>query len=158
MVVIPQLSGIAEDRDLAVRKQATQLLVDLAEGCNTHHFTSLLDIIERVCVVSLLPSWSHLVLSIPAVMRYYQCFYFLCVGGQSLSGLFRIPGSFWERPHSRVSYGGRQDCYTGPAGNPAGMHMQILRTDIKKLSLYQYTTYTIWIFKSLTKLICLQTS
>lgn len=48
MVVIPQLNGIAEDRDLAVRKQATQLLVDLAEGCNTHHFTSLLDIIERV--------------------------------------------------------------------------------------------------------------
>uniref|UniRef100_A0A674PC77 Tuberin n=1 Tax=Takifugu rubripes TaxID=31033 RepID=A0A674PC77_TAKRU len=47
-VVIPQLSGIAEDRDLAVRKQATQLLVDLAEGCSTHHFTSLLDIIERV--------------------------------------------------------------------------------------------------------------
>lgn len=47
-VVILQLSGIAEDRDLAVRKQATQLLVDLAEGCNTHHFTSLLDIIERV--------------------------------------------------------------------------------------------------------------
>ncbi|XP_015251846.1 PREDICTED: tuberin isoform X1 [Cyprinodon variegatus] len=47
-VVIPQLSGIAEDRDPAVRTQATQLLVDLAEGCNTHHFTSLLDIIERV--------------------------------------------------------------------------------------------------------------
>lgn len=53
MVVIPQLSGIAEDRDLAVRKQATQLLVDLAEGCNTHHFTSLLDIIERVSSRSL---------------------------------------------------------------------------------------------------------
>ncbi|XP_047220193.1 tuberin isoform X3 [Girardinichthys multiradiatus] len=52
-VVIPQLSGIAEDRDLAVRKQATQLLVDLAEGCNTHHFTSLLDIIERVASRSL---------------------------------------------------------------------------------------------------------
>ena len=51
MVVIPQLSGIAEDRDLAVRKQATQLLVDLAEGCSTHHFTSLLDIIERVHVI-----------------------------------------------------------------------------------------------------------
>ncbi|KAM8842478.1 tuberin isoform 1-T2 [Synchiropus picturatus] len=48
MVVIPQLSAIAEDKDLAVRKQATQLLVDLAEGCTTHHFTSLLDIIERV--------------------------------------------------------------------------------------------------------------
>uniref|UniRef100_A0A8C2ZHU6 Tuberin n=1 Tax=Cyclopterus lumpus TaxID=8103 RepID=A0A8C2ZHU6_CYCLU len=56
MVVTPQLSGIAEDRDLAVRKQATQLLVDLAEGCNTHHFTSLLDIIERVASRSLLCS------------------------------------------------------------------------------------------------------
>ncbi|TKS69065.1 Tuberin Tuberous sclerosis 2 protein -like protein [Collichthys lucidus] len=47
---------IAEDRDLAVRKQATQLLVDLAEGCNTHHFTSLLDIIERVASRSLVCS------------------------------------------------------------------------------------------------------
>uniref|UniRef100_A0A8C4H3I8 Tuberin n=1 Tax=Dicentrarchus labrax TaxID=13489 RepID=A0A8C4H3I8_DICLA len=56
VVVIPQLSGIAEDRDLAVRKQATQLLVDLAEGCNTHHFTSLLDIIERVASRSLVCS------------------------------------------------------------------------------------------------------
>ncbi|KAM3864922.1 tuberin isoform 2-T2 [Diretmus argenteus] len=56
VVVIPQLSGIAEDRDLAVRKQATQLLVDLAEGCNTHHFTSLLDIIERVASHSLVCS------------------------------------------------------------------------------------------------------
>ncbi|KAM7393868.1 hypothetical protein PAMP_020705 [Pampus punctatissimus] len=56
MVVIPQLSGIAEDRDLNVRKQATQLLVDLAEGCNTHHFTSLLDIIERVASRSLVCS------------------------------------------------------------------------------------------------------
>uniref|UniRef100_A0A1A8ITX1 Tuberin n=1 Tax=Nothobranchius kuhntae TaxID=321403 RepID=A0A1A8ITX1_NOTKU len=56
MVVIPQLSGIAEDKDLAVRKQATQLLVDLAEGCNTHHFTSLLDIIERVASRSLVCS------------------------------------------------------------------------------------------------------
>ncbi|XP_061888492.1 tuberin isoform X2 [Entelurus aequoreus] len=56
MVVIPQLSGIAEDRDLAVRKQATQLLVDLGEGCNTHHFTSLLDIIERVASRSLVCS------------------------------------------------------------------------------------------------------
>ncbi|XP_056892613.1 tuberin isoform X2 [Takifugu flavidus] len=57
-VVIPQLSGIAEDRDLAVRKQATQLLVDLAEGCSTHHFTSLLDIIERVASRSLVCSGS----------------------------------------------------------------------------------------------------
>ncbi|XP_077461771.1 tuberin isoform X6 [Stigmatopora argus] len=53
MVVIPLLGGIADDRDPAVRKQATQLLVDLAEGCNTHHFTSLLDIIERVASRSL---------------------------------------------------------------------------------------------------------
>uniref|UniRef100_A0A3P9MT67 Tuberin n=1 Tax=Poecilia reticulata TaxID=8081 RepID=A0A3P9MT67_POERE len=57
-VVIPQLNGIADDRDLAVRKQATQLLVDLAEGCNTHHFTSLLDIIERVASRSLVCSGS----------------------------------------------------------------------------------------------------
>ena len=48
MVVIPQLGQIAEDKDLLVRKQATQLLVDLAEGCSTHHFNSLLDIIEKV--------------------------------------------------------------------------------------------------------------
>ncbi|CAB1344313.1 unnamed protein product, partial [Coregonus sp. 'balchen'] len=46
-------SGIAEDRDLAVRRQATQLLVDLAESCNTHHFTILLDIIERSKLYSL---------------------------------------------------------------------------------------------------------
>ncbi|XP_048871458.1 tuberin isoform X1 [Brienomyrus brachyistius] len=52
-VVIPQLSLIAEDRDLHVRKLATQLLVDLAEGCSTHHFTSLLDIIEKVASRSL---------------------------------------------------------------------------------------------------------
>ncbi|KAM6972242.1 LOW QUALITY PROTEIN: tuberin [Aplochiton taeniatus] len=56
VVVIPQLSGIAEDRDLAVRKQATQLLVDLAEGCNTQHFSSLLDIIQRVASRSLVCS------------------------------------------------------------------------------------------------------
>uniref|UniRef100_A0A8C1GP71 Tuberin n=1 Tax=Cyprinus carpio TaxID=7962 RepID=A0A8C1GP71_CYPCA len=48
VVVIPQLGQIAEDRDLSVRKPATQLLVDLAEGCSTHHFSSLLDIIEKV--------------------------------------------------------------------------------------------------------------
>lgn len=48
--MIPQLGLIAEDKDLAVRRQATQLLVDLAEGCNTHHFSNLLDIIEKVTV------------------------------------------------------------------------------------------------------------
>uniref|UniRef100_W5M5G2 Tuberin n=1 Tax=Lepisosteus oculatus TaxID=7918 RepID=W5M5G2_LEPOC len=52
-VVIPQLGQIAEDKDLHVRKLATQLLVDLAEGCNTHHFNSLLDIIEKVVSLSL---------------------------------------------------------------------------------------------------------
>lgn len=50
MVVISQLSHIPEDRDHQVRKLATQLLVDLAEGCHTHHFNSLLDIIEKVRV------------------------------------------------------------------------------------------------------------
>ncbi|XP_035260842.1 tuberin isoform X3 [Anguilla anguilla] len=58
VVVIPQLSQIAEDRDLHVRKLATQLLVDLAEGCNTHHFNSLLDIIEKVAGRSLACSGS----------------------------------------------------------------------------------------------------
>lgn len=47
-VVISQLCHISEDRDHQVRKLATQLLVDLAEGCHTHHFNSLLDIIEKV--------------------------------------------------------------------------------------------------------------
>lgn len=47
-VVISQLSHIPEDKDPQVRKLATQLLVDLAEGCHTHHFNSLLDIVERV--------------------------------------------------------------------------------------------------------------
>ncbi|RXM33739.1 Tuberin [Acipenser ruthenus] len=47
-VVIPQLGQIADDKHLHVRRLATQLLVDLAEGCSTHHFNSLLDIIEKV--------------------------------------------------------------------------------------------------------------
>ncbi|XP_064414804.1 tuberin isoform X2 [Latimeria chalumnae] len=47
-VVVPQLGHIAEDKDPQVRKLATQLLVDVAEGCYTHHFTSLIDIIEKV--------------------------------------------------------------------------------------------------------------
>ena len=47
-VVISQLSHIPEDKDPQVRKLATQLLVDLAEGCHTHHFNSLLDIVEKV--------------------------------------------------------------------------------------------------------------
>lgn len=50
-MVISQLSHIPEDRDHQVRKLATQLLVDLAEGCHTHHFNSLLDIIEKVRAV-----------------------------------------------------------------------------------------------------------
>uniref|UniRef100_A0A2K6FQJ0 Tuberin n=1 Tax=Propithecus coquereli TaxID=379532 RepID=A0A2K6FQJ0_PROCO len=54
-VVISQLSHIPEDKDHQVRKLATQLLVDLAEGCHTHHFNSLLDIIERVTARSLSP-------------------------------------------------------------------------------------------------------
>ncbi|XP_058013384.1 tuberin isoform X8 [Ahaetulla prasina] len=54
-LVISQLSHVPEDKDHQVRKLATQLLVDLAEGCNTHHFSSLLDIIEKVASHSLLP-------------------------------------------------------------------------------------------------------
>ncbi|XP_054390541.1 tuberin isoform X2 [Pongo abelii] len=54
-VVISQLSHIPEDKDHQVRKLATQLLVDLAEGCHTHHFNSLLDIIEKVAARSLSP-------------------------------------------------------------------------------------------------------
>ncbi|NXF95527.1 TSC2 protein, partial [Eubucco bourcierii] len=53
VVVISQLAHIPEDKDHQVRKLATQLLVDLAEGCNTHHFNSLLDIIEKVAAHSL---------------------------------------------------------------------------------------------------------
>uniref|UniRef100_A0ABI7W8T3 Rap-GAP domain-containing protein n=1 Tax=Felis catus TaxID=9685 RepID=A0ABI7W8T3_FELCA len=52
-VVISQLSHIPEDKDPQVRKLATQLLVDLAEGCHTHHFNSLLDIVEKVMARSL---------------------------------------------------------------------------------------------------------
>uniref|UniRef100_A0A803TIE3 TSC complex subunit 2 n=1 Tax=Anolis carolinensis TaxID=28377 RepID=A0A803TIE3_ANOCA len=55
LVVISQLAHIPDDKDHQVRKLATQLLVDLAEGCNTHHFNSLLDIIEKVASHSLLP-------------------------------------------------------------------------------------------------------
>ncbi|XP_045848747.1 tuberin isoform X8 [Meles meles] len=52
-VVISQLSHVPEDKDPQVRKLATQLLVDLAEGCHTHHFNSLLDIVEKVMSRSL---------------------------------------------------------------------------------------------------------
>lgn len=48
LVVISQLAHIPEDKDRQVRKLATQLLVDLAEGCNSHYFNSLLDIVEKV--------------------------------------------------------------------------------------------------------------
>ncbi|XP_053221600.1 tuberin isoform X3 [Podarcis raffonei] len=55
LVVLSQLAHIQEDKDHQVRKLATQLLVDLAEGCTSHHFNSLLDIIEKVASHSLLP-------------------------------------------------------------------------------------------------------
>ncbi|XP_036593799.1 tuberin isoform X14 [Trichosurus vulpecula] len=55
MVVISQLAHIPEDKDHRVRKLATQLLVDLAECCHTHHFNSLLDIIEKIIARSLSP-------------------------------------------------------------------------------------------------------
>lgn len=95
MVVIPQLSGIAEDRDLAVRKQATQLLVDLAEGCNTHHFSSLLDIIERVCIHFIAPVL-RITLAKLHLLHFRQDVISVVfpLGGQSLSGVFRAPGGF----------------------------------------------------------------
>ncbi|XP_027967298.1 tuberin isoform X3 [Eumetopias jubatus] len=52
-VVISQLSHVPEDKDPQVRKLATQLLVDLAEGCHTHHFNSLLDIVEKTKLYAL---------------------------------------------------------------------------------------------------------
>ncbi|XP_029433255.1 tuberin isoform X4 [Rhinatrema bivittatum] len=55
LVVISQLSHIPEDKDHRVRKLATQLLVDLTEGCHTHHFNSLLDILEKVVMRPLSP-------------------------------------------------------------------------------------------------------
>lgn len=77
-VVIPQLSGIAEDRDLAVRKQATQLLVDLAEGCSTHHFTSLLDIIERVHDITSVTSVKLLSIATGCNEKAFSFFPLLC--------------------------------------------------------------------------------
>ncbi|XP_048407710.1 tuberin isoform X2 [Stegostoma tigrinum] len=47
-IVIPQLGHIADDKDHMVRRLASQLLVDLAEDCNTPQFNNLLDIIEKV--------------------------------------------------------------------------------------------------------------
>ncbi|XP_063286542.1 tuberin isoform X2 [Pelobates fuscus] len=52
-VVTCQLAHIPEDNDHQVRKLATQLLVDLAEGCHSCHFNSLMDIIEKVVYRSL---------------------------------------------------------------------------------------------------------
>ncbi|XP_068103396.1 tuberin [Hyperolius riggenbachi] len=52
-VVASQLAQIPEDKDHQVRKLATQFLVDLAECCHSCHFSSLMDIIERVATRSL---------------------------------------------------------------------------------------------------------
>lgn len=48
--------------------------------------------------------------------------YVLCPGGQPFSGVLRAPGSVRERSHSRVSRGGCQDRYSGPAGDSTGTH------------------------------------
>lgn len=99
-VVILQLSSIAEDRDLAVRKQATQLLVDLAEGCNTHHFSSLLDIIERV------QELSRCFVSFSVTKRSFQCLLSLSrcpVGLWWVQGPWRLRGTPQQSPQWRMS-------------------------------------------------------
>uniref|UniRef100_A0A674HK81 Tuberin n=1 Tax=Taeniopygia guttata TaxID=59729 RepID=A0A674HK81_TAEGU len=81
LVVISQLAHIPEDKDHQVRKLATQLLVDLAEGCNTHHFNSLLDIIAKTKLYSLPSSHATCVyeMLIQHVQRHYKYSYSLPV-------------------------------------------------------------------------------
>uniref|UniRef100_A0A8C2TD42 Tuberin n=1 Tax=Coturnix japonica TaxID=93934 RepID=A0A8C2TD42_COTJA len=81
LVVISQLAHIPEDKDHQVRKLATQLLVDLAEGCNTHHFNSLLDIIEKTKLYSLPSSHAMRVyeMLIHHIQRHYMYAYSLPV-------------------------------------------------------------------------------
>uniref|UniRef100_A0A8K9V3P2 Tuberin n=1 Tax=Oncorhynchus mykiss TaxID=8022 RepID=A0A8K9V3P2_ONCMY len=90
VVVVPQLSGIAEDRDLAVRRQATQLLVDLAESCSTHHFTSLLDIIQRV-------GDTHHFTSLLDISEGELIVYLCSVALHSQSKLYSLPASHASR-------------------------------------------------------------
>ncbi|XP_078611279.1 tuberin-like isoform X3 [Branchiostoma floridae x Branchiostoma japonicum] len=47
-VVIPQLGQIADDPDVEVRNVAVQLLMDLAQTCNTERCLDILAIIEKV--------------------------------------------------------------------------------------------------------------
>uniref|UniRef100_A0A8C9F0L0 Tuberin n=1 Tax=Pavo cristatus TaxID=9049 RepID=A0A8C9F0L0_PAVCR len=81
LVVISQLAHIPEDKDHQVRKLATQLLVDLAEGCNTHHFNSLLDIIEKTKLYSLPSSHATRVyeMLVHHIQRHYMYAYSLAV-------------------------------------------------------------------------------
>uniref|UniRef100_A0A6I8PHE2 Tuberin n=1 Tax=Ornithorhynchus anatinus TaxID=9258 RepID=A0A6I8PHE2_ORNAN len=72
-VVIPQLAHIPEDRDPQVRKLATQLLVDVAEGCHTHHFNSLLDVIEKTKLYTL-PA-SHATMVYELLLQHIQLHY-----------------------------------------------------------------------------------
>ncbi|XP_022103490.1 tuberin-like [Acanthaster planci] len=48
MVVLPQLSHIAEDQDAIVRQAAVHLLMDVAQVCQTPRCLDILDIIQKV--------------------------------------------------------------------------------------------------------------
>nr|XP_032828475.1 tuberin isoform X1 [Petromyzon marinus] len=47
-VLIPHLNAVVEDREVAVRKFATQKLVELALTCSSSHFNSLLDALQKI--------------------------------------------------------------------------------------------------------------
>ena len=48
VAVLPYLSQISEDQDVTVRTRAVQLLLDLAQSCDSSKCTDLLNIIEKV--------------------------------------------------------------------------------------------------------------
>ena len=48
MAVLPYMSQIAEDQDVTVRTRAVQLLVDLAQTCESTKYADILKILEKV--------------------------------------------------------------------------------------------------------------
>ncbi len=48
LVVLPQLGHISDDPDPRVRNMAVQLLVDVAQVCQTQRCQEVLDIIKKV--------------------------------------------------------------------------------------------------------------
>ncbi|XP_030893380.1 tuberin [Leptonychotes weddellii] len=111
-VVISQLSHVPEDKDPQVRKLATQLLVDLAEGCHTHHFNSLLDIVEKVIARSLSPppeleerdvaaysaSLEDVKTAVLGLLVILQCLLTLTRDGYFLVQKFEVSAESWLAP------------------------------------------------------------